>query len=340
MAISPSSDNYALGKGVISFNRKVDGVYQGYRDLGNAPNFTTTLDITPLNHFNFRSGIKAKDKIIVQEVTPSLAFTLDEVTDENFALSLMGELTETTQVLAASASKVVTPTILDRYYDLDSKKVGGVSYIKFDAMTDACTVGDTITGGTSSATAVIDGVYPTTDSGATAGILTLNTIGGIFENDEAITGGASGAMVADGTSVVVADGDIIVADLTLASAVVLSAGVDYFLDTHSGKVNVMSGGTPTIASSLTCIFSVPAATFSEIGVLGTTEIEGMLHFVSDNPGSKNYELIVWSVSLTPSGDSALIGDDWLAFAFDGEILKDEAGHPTNPYCNFIMDITT
>jgi hypothetical protein len=32
----------------------------------------------------------------------------------------------------------------------------------------------------------------------------------------------------------------------------------------------------------------------------------------------------------------MIGDDWSTLGFVGEILKDEVGHPTSPYMDFIF----
>ena len=71
-------------------------------------------------------------------------------------------------------------------------------------------------------------------------------------------------------------------------------------------------------------------------MFANTQVVGKLRFVSDNPAGLQQELVVWSVSLTPSGDTAMIGDDWSTLGFVGEILKDEANHPLSPYANIIM----
>jgi hypothetical protein len=61
-----------------------------------------------------------------------------------------------------------------------------------------------------------------------------------------------------------------------------------------------------------------------------------LRFVSDNPAGTQQELEIWRVSLSPDGDTALIGADWGVLGFTGEILKDETGHPSSPYMNITM----
>ncbi len=73
-----------------------------------------------------------------------------------------------------------------------------VNELDFDAESAAFTVGETLTGGTSGATAEILAI---TKSSATTGTLKLGAItGGPYQDDEAITDGATGAAVADGAS--------------------------------------------------------------------------------------------------------------------------------------------
>jgi len=58
--------------------------------------------------------------------------------------------------------------------------------------------------------------------------------------------------------------------------------------------------------------------------------------VSDNPAGTQQELEIWRCSLTPTGDTAMIGDDWSTLGFVGEVLKDATNHPNSPYMNIIM----
>ena len=71
-----------------------------------------------------------------------------------------------------------------------------VNNLGFDALTTDFAVGETVTGGTSGATASIVSI---TKSSATAGTLKLGAITGTFQNNEAITS-ASGAAVVNGTA--------------------------------------------------------------------------------------------------------------------------------------------
>jgi hypothetical protein len=83
-------------------------------------------------------------------------------------------------------------------------------------------------------------------------------------------------------------------------------------------------------------YGYAALTYTNIAAFANTQIIGKLRFVSDNPAGNQQELEAWSVSLVPSGDTAMIGDDWSTLGFTGEILKDETNHPLTPYMNIIM----
>lgn len=69
-----------------------------------------------------------------------------------------------------------------------------VNDLAFDAETAAFTVGQTVTGGTSGATAEILGI---TKTSATAGTLKVGTITGTFQDNETITDGATGSATSD-----------------------------------------------------------------------------------------------------------------------------------------------
>lgn len=70
-----------------------------------------------------------------------------------------------------------------------------VNDLGFDAETSAFTVGDTLTGGTSGATATILSI---TKTSTTAGTLRLGTVTGTFQDNETITDGSGGSATADG----------------------------------------------------------------------------------------------------------------------------------------------
>lgn len=89
--LSPSTGNYQVGKGIVSF--KQDGDTE-YRDLGNVSALVLTPNLTTLDHFSSRVGTKSKDLSIVLEKQLTLKMTMDEVTAKNIAIMLLGSVDE------------------------------------------------------------------------------------------------------------------------------------------------------------------------------------------------------------------------------------------------------
>ncbi len=260
MAVSPSTDNYTLGKGVVYFDQydMTNEEYTGERDLGNAPEFSFNIALEKLEHFSSRGGLKAKDKEIISQITPGVTFTLDEVNIQNLAMLTLGDIEEVVQT---------TADITDESHDAKLGKRIDLLYRGISAVT--------VTG--PSAT-------PTYDAGV---------------------------------------------------------GNDYLIDTSLGddtigRILILEGGDITEDESLEISYTYADMTYNQINAFANTQIEGRLRFVSDNPAGGQQELEIWRVSLTPTGDTAMIGDDWSTLAFTGEVLKDESGHPDSPYMNIIV----
>lgn len=88
---SPNTGNYYVGKGIVTF--QVAGEPDP-RDLGDVPEFEVTLDISTLDHFTSRSGIRSKDLIIVIERSGTARWVMHEWTPANLALWGMGSVDE------------------------------------------------------------------------------------------------------------------------------------------------------------------------------------------------------------------------------------------------------
>lgn len=333
MPNNPSTDNYVLGKGILYFNKLDNDTaeYDGMRDLGNAPAVNVNVALEELAHYSSRGGLRAKDKKVISEISPTLTFTLDEQSADNVALLFMATKEAVTQAAMSNLTKTVTVKP-NRFYDLGYRGVG-VMALPYDAETADFTEGAVLTGGTSGATADILRVIATT---GTTGTLWLHNIVGDFEDDEALTddNGTPGSATANGvpalvtTAVSIPDG---------ASGFYV-AGTDFIVDSDVGRIKIPAGSAIPADTELTISFACAAVNYTKLKGLQQSVVEGQLHFISDNPVGTNLELKIWRTSLTPSGDTALIGEDWSTFAFTGEILKDEEGHPDSPYLDLIMDI--
>ncbi len=96
MADHPSPDirNYFIGKGIVSILTAEDS---DWRDVGNVPVFEFTPNVTKLDHFSSRTGIKKKDRTVVTEQSGSLKIVMEEWTMQNLRLALMGAISQDSQ---------------------------------------------------------------------------------------------------------------------------------------------------------------------------------------------------------------------------------------------------
>lgn len=119
------------------------------------------------------------------------------------------------------------------------------------------------------------------------------------------------------------------------------AGTDYIIDTSVkddkiGRIYFPEDGAITEDQELEVSYTPAAITYKKIAAFKQTQVEGFLRFVSDNPAGTQQELQIWRVSLSPTGDTAMIGDGWSTIGFAGEILKDSANHPDSPYFDILL----
>lgn len=340
MAVSPNTDNYSLGKGVLYFNQKdqTTSVYGGERDLGNATEFAFNVSLEKLEHFSSRGGLKAKDKEIISQITPGVTFTLDEINEANLKMLTLANSIDVTQDAGGAEAEDVTAHLGLRS-DLANR---AITYwlLPYDASgTPVIFVqGENVTGN-GGATGIVLAITGDANSG-TLTIARTNTTD--FIDDESITGSGTGdALVNSSTGGSVGTGTPIVWVQDSTDTTTYTAGTDYEIDTSLkddviGRIKVIDGGAITADETLHVTYGYAAASYTQIQAFTETQVEGMLRFVSDNPAGDQQELEIWRCSLTPTGDTAYIGDDWSTLGFTGEILKDETGHPASPYMTITM----
>lgn len=84
--------NYYIGKGIVSFKKSGDS---SFRDLGNVTVFEFAPEVTILDHYSSRTGVKTKDRSVVTEKSAKVNVTAEEWTLENVQLAFMGGNIET-----------------------------------------------------------------------------------------------------------------------------------------------------------------------------------------------------------------------------------------------------
>jgi hypothetical protein len=93
--------NYTLGRGKVYLSRFKPGtqVPEGFRYIGNTPEFSLTIESENLDHFSSDAGIREKDDSVPLEVSRTGTLTTDSIQPENVALFYFG----TSETLSQSA---------------------------------------------------------------------------------------------------------------------------------------------------------------------------------------------------------------------------------------------
>lgn len=85
--LSPNVDNYFSGKGKVKFKPVGSSTW---RDLGDCPAFELTPNVTRMEHYSNREGVRERDFSKVAQRQLGCRITMDELTADNFAMALMG----------------------------------------------------------------------------------------------------------------------------------------------------------------------------------------------------------------------------------------------------------
>ena len=339
--MASSTSNYTLGKGLVSFNPYVNGAYQGALIFGNCVNFDTTIELSKLDHYSSKGGLKKKDFEVISEVSANLEFSLDEMNADNLALMSMATKTTETQVGAEITGEEHIGT-KDRKVKLDNRNI--LTSITFSqlvltaAPTTEATRGQIITDDTTGATATVYSF--TTDTyevynvvGAFGASSTLTANGGVATN----------AGTVDATSFFTTDSSATAQTLTVTGATsgLLTISDDYSIsvsekDDEVGRVYIASGGAVIDGEVLTFVYSSDTVEYTKLNALNETSIIGKVIFSSDNPIGNDLVFTAHKVSLTPNGSSSFIGDEIIVMGLTGEILDDSENNPIDPYYTIQM----
>jgi hypothetical protein len=106
--------NYTLGRGEVHFSRFKSNTQdvEGFRYIGNTPEFNVTIETEDLDHFSSDRGIREKDDSVPLETTRQGTLTTDDIQPENLAYFFFGSV---------NALAVVGATVTDEQIN-DVKK--------------------------------------------------------------------------------------------------------------------------------------------------------------------------------------------------------------------------
>lgn len=277
-------NDYVLGRGIVYFaSVNASGFPLEFRDLGNCPEFSASLESERIEHQSSRQGLKVTDKEVVISTSASITMTLDEINLDNLALFLSGDVSEFAQaggsvlgvqnVVLSPADAGAPETALGKWYDL---------YTRADMSSGAA--------------------YP--GNAADVRAYNLQTSG-------------------------------FAAEKTLSTA--LTEGVDYEVDYTMGRIFLFDTPAnraefPLGTETMDVDFTTLSTDIQEAAGLTTSEISGALKFIQKNAANNSVqaEYHFHSVTLSPEGDLALIGDEFGTMQFTGKAEAREAVDPSAP----------
>ena len=139
--INTYANNYKFGKGRLLFNRLVDGIYQGFRPLGNSTEFNVSIESEQFEHTSSESGLDEIDFTFTRSIKRTGAITTDNMSSENLELFLAADAATLSQSSTSVTNEVIGPVTANRTYQLGTSFApGGVRNVS--SVTATFTEGD------------------------------------------------------------------------------------------------------------------------------------------------------------------------------------------------------
>lgn len=125
---------YVLGRGKVFFARFGTGTLEpdGYRYIGNTPEFNMTIESEELDHYDSDQGIREKDDSVPLEVNRSGSLITDNIVPDNVALFFFGEASTVTQAAVVSGTETLTSIKFGHSYKLGQSPANPAGYFGID----------------------------------------------------------------------------------------------------------------------------------------------------------------------------------------------------------------
>lgn len=132
--------DYNLGRGII-YVAELDtttGLPKDYRDVGNVPDFSLSIDVEELIHRSSREGLATVDKRLVVSQDVNFSFTLEELSADNMALFFSGSTNQATNPAVAGITQyqLTDSAVKGRWYSIYHQTTG----IRAMNLTDAADI--------------------------------------------------------------------------------------------------------------------------------------------------------------------------------------------------------
>lgn len=96
-------------------------------------------------------------------------------------------------------------------------------------------------------------------------------------------------------------------------------GTDYTLDAELGRIYILEGGAFDGTKAASADYTPEANSRKRVTTNASASVEGALRFVAFNAKGKQKDVYIPYVTLRPTGDWSLKGDDWQNMGFSVEV---------------------
>lgn len=318
--LTPYTNKYKFGRGRLLFNRLSDGVYEGFRPLGNCTEFNLSIESEQFEHINSESGLEEIDLQFTRSVRRNGSITTDNMSASNLELFLAAVASTVTQSGTGITDEAIGPVTADRTYQLGTSLAPGgvrnVSAVTADFKEGA----EAPSRANSTAYDVGDFYVPATPNSR----FYVCTVAGTSAVSPPVFT-TNGSTFTDGTATFIDLGLIAIAN---------TADADYIVDTDLGLLSVTTGGAIAAALSrlpagstlsLEVDYTRAATTREQIATSGSVSLQGELKFISDNPYGDQQDVFLPDCTLAPNGDLPFItGDEVAACTFNVGVNKKDS----------------
>jgi hypothetical protein len=280
-------------------------------DLGELDGFKFNINVSKDKLKTTRSADRATILEVESEREATLSFGLQEQTEHNIRMALMGSTIASDNQGAGNVRSQETVLVDDQYVDLGKLNVFITKLT--GTITGTLAPGDSLTQVSSGATGDI--------AWTEAGLVELINVSGTFVTGQQARLDVNNYITVTGVEV---SEDVVVVDADVDSStpsVRYVNGTDYNLDADYGYLRMLSAGslnTPGYVS-----FDYEAVTRNYTHAMSASSVQKKVVFVTDKDDRGLRQRIVFhSVNLNMNGDLSMIGDGPSTIAMEGTVVKD------------------
>jgi hypothetical protein len=321
-------NKYTIPKGNVLFNQLLNGIYQGFRPMGNCPGFDLTVAVTTLEHTNSQGGLEVTDFKQATKIVRSAKIVCDNMSIENQKLFISANDATITQAATPVTNYNISLANSGRTYQLGANTSNPAGVRGVSAVAVRVYEGDTASARANSTPYLKGAFYVPATPNAHYYVCTIaGTSAGSPPSFS-----TTGTTFADGTATFKDLGLIIVPSTT---------DVNYKLDLSLGLLSVVATGTIAAASAFVASLGVTglsgvglnvdytptANSRTQLTTSTLAQLDGQLKFIADNPYGDNQDVFIPNASLSASGSLPFVGSAIASMTMDVGVNQPDVSVP-------------